>query len=212
LTSASTWLRASSHKEAHHVNAAIDFISAHADQYGIDADRVGVWGESAGAHLALMAAMTNPHVQAAVAWYPLTDIAALDIEFCGLPESLWLGLTVACADTTILVVCHAICTDRPLLPLTARVPLPTLRDCKINGVTPETGEAEAVSRPVSGPGPQRAGVRVGHPTAERPGPLALDHYAPGTDATGYLRPGDSLPSCPALNHFGAEARRRHGLS
>ena len=45
------------------VNAAIDFIAAHADQYGIDADRVGIWGESAGAHLALMAAMTNPHVK-----------------------------------------------------------------------------------------------------------------------------------------------------
>lgn len=45
------------------VNAAIDSIAAHADQYGIDADRVGIWGESAGAHLALMAAMTNPHVK-----------------------------------------------------------------------------------------------------------------------------------------------------
>ena len=73
------------------VNAAIDFIAAHADQYGIDADRVGIWGESAGAHLALMAAMTNPHVKAAVAWYPLTDIAALDVECGGLPESLWLS-------------------------------------------------------------------------------------------------------------------------
>jgi acetyl esterase/lipase len=70
------------------VALALDFL---AERPEIDADRIGTWGESAGGHLALTAAVTDARVKAAVAWYPLTDIAALDRETGGLPESLWLG-------------------------------------------------------------------------------------------------------------------------
>jgi len=67
------------------VKAAIRFLRANAERYGIDKDRVAVWGASAGAHLAAMAALTgddatlepgnrsNPdqsdRVQAFVGWY-----------------------------------------------------------------------------------------------------------------------------------------------
>ncbi|MCP3803112.1 alpha/beta hydrolase [Allokutzneria sp. A3M-2-11 16] len=71
------------------VAAAIAFLLANADEYGLDADRLGVWGDSAGGQLALTAGMTSQHVRAVVAWYPITDIAAMpmDDDF----YSPWLG-------------------------------------------------------------------------------------------------------------------------
>ena len=59
------------------VNAAIGFLMERAPRYGYDAARLGVWGESAGGLLALTAALTNPQVKAAVAWYPVTDVLAM---------------------------------------------------------------------------------------------------------------------------------------
>jgi len=72
------------------VKAAIRFLRANAGKYGIDKDRVAVWGASAGAHLAAMAAYTgddpslepaernNPDqsdkVQAFVGWYGPYDM------------------------------------------------------------------------------------------------------------------------------------------
>lgn len=41
------------------VKSAIRYLRAHADQYGIDATKVAVWGQSAGAYLAAMAGTTN---------------------------------------------------------------------------------------------------------------------------------------------------------
>ncbi|MBZ0185864.1 MAG: alpha/beta hydrolase, partial [Candidatus Obscuribacterales bacterium] len=39
--------------------AAIRFIRAHAEEYNIDPDRIGVWGHSAGGHLAALLGTTN---------------------------------------------------------------------------------------------------------------------------------------------------------
>lgn len=41
------------------VKAAVRFLRANAELYGYNADRIVIWGESAGAYLALMAAVTN---------------------------------------------------------------------------------------------------------------------------------------------------------
>jgi acetyl esterase/lipase len=41
------------------VKCAIRSFRAHADEYGIDPNRIGVWGESAGAHLANMIGLTD---------------------------------------------------------------------------------------------------------------------------------------------------------
>ncbi|MET8832041.1 alpha/beta hydrolase [Streptomyces sp. NPDC004610] len=41
------------------VKSAIRYLRAHADEYGIDADKVAVWGQSAGGYLAAMAGATN---------------------------------------------------------------------------------------------------------------------------------------------------------
>lgn len=84
------------------VKAAIRWLRAHASQYGIDPETVGIWGSSSGAHLATLAgtmaniedvagdvydpATVEPtvhpeesgRVQAVVGWYPPTDFLQMD--------------------------------------------------------------------------------------------------------------------------------------
>jgi acetyl esterase/lipase len=59
------------------VRAAIGWVREHADAYGMDAERVFAWGDSAGGHLALLAALTGSGVQGVVAWFPVTDLPGL---------------------------------------------------------------------------------------------------------------------------------------
>jgi acetyl esterase/lipase len=73
--------------------AAIRYLRHHAAAFGIDSQRIGVSGESAGGHLAAMVALTGEEpvpatnrsvvgpssaVQAAVPMYPVTDLSAFD--------------------------------------------------------------------------------------------------------------------------------------
>lgn len=77
---------------------AVRFLRAHAAQYGIDRERIGAVGDSAGGHLALMLAVTRPHDQlegdgdwpdtssavgAVVSWYGPTDLGAGDLSAIG---------------------------------------------------------------------------------------------------------------------------------
>ena len=57
--------------QLHDCKAAIRWLRAHADRYGIDANRVAVWGKSAGAYLALMlgATGTKPALNGVVGQY-----------------------------------------------------------------------------------------------------------------------------------------------
>ncbi|SOB78504.1 Acetyl esterase/lipase [Sphingomonas guangdongensis] len=71
-------------------NAALRFLRAHATDYQIDPAKVGVWGGSAGGHLAALTAVTcrdttlDPKaaadgcVQAAVTWYGVFDFAGMN--------------------------------------------------------------------------------------------------------------------------------------
>lgn len=73
--------------QLHDVRAAINWIKDNAVAWGVDPNRIGVWGMSAGAHLALLAAyaqdaMTEPEtrpvrVQAVAAVMPTTDILGI---------------------------------------------------------------------------------------------------------------------------------------
>jgi acetyl esterase/lipase len=62
------------------VRTAVGWTRDNADSYGLDTSRVFVWGDSAGGHLALMAALTGATVQAVVAWFPVTDLAGLPAD------------------------------------------------------------------------------------------------------------------------------------
>jgi acetyl esterase/lipase len=75
------------------IKAAIRFLRANARQYGIDTGRVAVWGASAGAHLAALAAYTgedldfdqpgmenageSDRVQALVGWYGTYELSGM---------------------------------------------------------------------------------------------------------------------------------------
>lgn len=82
--------------QLHDVKAAIRYVRTFADVFGIDPDRIAVWGESAGGHLAALAGLTGPHspdaaalegaegvgegdtsVRAVVDWYGVSDLVAV---------------------------------------------------------------------------------------------------------------------------------------
>lgn len=72
---------------------AIRFLVKHADEYGLDPDRIGTWGSSAGGHLCLMTALAPddlfpgasalkgaaPRFRCVVSYFPVTTFADPDI-------------------------------------------------------------------------------------------------------------------------------------
>ncbi|MCY1672090.1 alpha/beta hydrolase [Novosphingobium sp. SL115] len=97
------------------VNAALRFLREHAGQYRIDPERVGVFGGSAGGHLAAMAglacretaldpASAQDHcVQAVASWYGIFDMATLPRKgIAGSAEQRLMGCKEGgCADETL---------------------------------------------------------------------------------------------------------------
>ncbi len=62
------------------VTAAIGWLRANAPTCGLDGDRVVLWGQSAGGHVAASVglSMDAAPVRAVICWYPITDFPALD--------------------------------------------------------------------------------------------------------------------------------------
>jgi acetyl esterase/lipase len=77
------------------VKAAVRYLRAHADEYRIAPDRVGLWGESAGGYLVSMAGTSNGRfevgdhldqssaVQAVVDKFGASDLARIAADFDG---------------------------------------------------------------------------------------------------------------------------------
>ncbi|MFB7507680.1 alpha/beta hydrolase [Streptomyces broussonetiae] len=81
--------------QLHDVKAAIRYVRRHAGELGVDGERIGVWGESAGGHLAALAGLVRADahgaglegnegvpdetsaVRAVVDWYGVSDIETL---------------------------------------------------------------------------------------------------------------------------------------
>lgn len=76
----------------HDCKAAVRWVRAHAAEYGLDGDHIGVWGDSAGGHLAAMVGLTgdrsalegdigvtgvSSRVQAVCAYFGAMDLCAL---------------------------------------------------------------------------------------------------------------------------------------
>jgi acetyl esterase/lipase len=71
------------------VRTAIGWVADHRASYGLDPGRVFGWGDSAGGHLALLAALTGAPVHGVVAWFPVTDLAGLPSDIAaagGMPD------------------------------------------------------------------------------------------------------------------------------
>ncbi|MBG6105050.1 acetyl esterase/lipase [Micromonospora vinacea] len=92
------------------VTAAVRWLRRHGDTVGVDRERIGVWGESAGGHLASMVALTgndqdDSRVRAAVCWYAPSNLltmqaqahpsGTIDHEAADSPESLLIGAPLA---------------------------------------------------------------------------------------------------------------------
>lgn len=69
--------------------AAVRWLRRHGSGLGLDTDRIGVWGGSAGGHLAALLALCRDErdrdrgdssVQAAVCWFPITDLTLRDSD------------------------------------------------------------------------------------------------------------------------------------
>jgi acetyl esterase/lipase len=65
------------------VSGAVGWVRDNAAGYGLDAGRVFLWGDSAGGHLALLAALTGGKVQGVVAWFPVTDLLGMPADIAG---------------------------------------------------------------------------------------------------------------------------------
>ncbi|MGH3264896.1 MAG: alpha/beta hydrolase fold domain-containing protein [Trebonia sp.] len=76
------------------VRAAVTWVRASLGKYGIGHGPVALWGDSAGGHLALQAALTGTAVEGVVAWFPVTDLTSTGGEADedpGSREALFLG-------------------------------------------------------------------------------------------------------------------------
>ncbi|MEU6154426.1 alpha/beta hydrolase [Actinosynnema sp. NPDC047251] len=95
--------------QLHDVKAAVRWLRHFAPDLGLDADRIAVWGESAGGHLAALAALTGgvaalegshgvagvgSHVRAALDFYGPADLRRMPNPVDS-PESLLLGHSAA---------------------------------------------------------------------------------------------------------------------
>ncbi|MEU8258921.1 alpha/beta hydrolase [Micromonospora inaquosa] len=92
------------------VKAAVRWLRRHGDTVGVDRERIAVWGESAGGHLASMLALTgedqdDTRVRAAVCWYAPSNLltmqsqahpaGTIDHDAADSPESLLIGAPLA---------------------------------------------------------------------------------------------------------------------
>lgn len=100
---------------------ALNFLRAHASDYDLDTQRMGVWGASAGAHLALMLALKpdtagdgakslgfeRPQIKGVCDWFGPTDLAGI----LRVSETTDLGIEMVrqlfgVADDKLLDACH----------------------------------------------------------------------------------------------------------
>ncbi len=111
------------------VKAAIRFLRGHATEYGLDKDRVAVWGSSAGGHLAALAgtsggvaaledlAQGNPgessRVQAVIDWFGPIDFLQLDAEALADGCPLFDGSGYDSPSSPVSALIGATVTERP---------------------------------------------------------------------------------------------------
>jgi len=105
------------------VKAAVRWLRTHAAEYGVNPDRIGIWGASSGGHLALMAACggetqggASSRVQAACAWFPPVDLSNEDLSYIREMVQQFLGDSVRSSKAlSASPFMHASADDPPVL-------------------------------------------------------------------------------------------------
>jgi acetyl esterase/lipase len=59
------------------IRVAVEHLTDHADEYGIDPDRIAVWGESAGGYLASLTGLSDSRIRVVVDQFGASDLAHL---------------------------------------------------------------------------------------------------------------------------------------
>lgn len=57
------------------IQAAITYLTDHADDYALDASRIGIWGESAGGYLASLVGLSDQRIRAVVDQFGASDLS-----------------------------------------------------------------------------------------------------------------------------------------
>jgi acetyl esterase/lipase len=57
------------------IRAAISYLTARTDEFGIDPARIGIWGESAGGYLASLVGLTDDRIRAVVDQFGASDLS-----------------------------------------------------------------------------------------------------------------------------------------
>jgi acetyl esterase/lipase len=65
--------------QLHDAKAAVRYLRAHAGVLGVNTDRIGVWGESAGGHIAALVGLTGGHAELEGAIGVLRQSSAVDV-------------------------------------------------------------------------------------------------------------------------------------
>lgn len=126
----------------HDIKAAVRFLRHRGHELGVDADRIGTWGRSAGGYFAAMLATTaglpeldgvegiargSSAIRAGVSWYGPTDLATQprlgppswgNADPARSPEALWLGAPVATVPERAALaspITHVSAASAPLL-------------------------------------------------------------------------------------------------
>jgi len=79
--------------QIHDCKTAVRWVHAHADEYGFDVTRIGVWGASAGGHLVAMLAVTNgdPEMEGDGGWNDFPSTIHGCANWCGPTDNTRLG-------------------------------------------------------------------------------------------------------------------------
>jgi len=120
------------------LKAAVRFLRAHSKEYSLDPDAIGAWGESAGAHIVMLAGLTGP-------------LGSLDDPALGGNPGRSPCLQAVCeyygpTDLSMMDTYLAECSDRPGLPSSGPgAPATLLFGADMDRVPEKVGEADPMN-------------------------------------------------------------------
>ncbi|MDJ0381989.1 alpha/beta hydrolase [Streptomyces sp. G-G2] len=122
--------------QLHDVKAAIRYVRAYAETLGIDPARIGVWGESAGGHLAALAGVVGPGSPDAEALEGTQGVGSGDTGVLAVVD--WYGVS----DLVVLA-------GHPMPPMPAGAEFPDPYEALLGGTEAQRPELARAASPVT---------------------------------------------------------------